>query len=232
MGKIKHIAIASQDPDKTAKFYTEVFGLKEIAKINSRGATGYHLSDGDLNLAILKFKNDQVAGSENGMEYSGLHHIGFEVESSGFFDPARVELRPREILIDLIFSAWQDGDSIRIVPVFAPQVAIDLRSTPAPRTGHIGVAILGSEEIDVREVDLASLRFGPGEATLASADSKPQWLRAKLSDVNRDGETDLDVSFSAADAELPSDAEEACLRGRVGGLAFLACAPLEGWRGR
>ncbi|MEE8076187.1 MAG: VOC family protein [Candidatus Binatia bacterium] len=81
MGKIKHIAIASQDPDKTAKFYIEVFGLKEIAKINSRGATGYHLSDGDLNLAILKFKNDQVAGSENGKEYSGLHHIGFEVES-------------------------------------------------------------------------------------------------------------------------------------------------------
>lgn len=81
MGKIKHIAIASQDPDKTAKFYIKVFGLKEIAKINSRGATGYHLNDGDLNLAILKFKNDQVAGSENGKEYSGLHHIGFEVES-------------------------------------------------------------------------------------------------------------------------------------------------------
>ncbi len=46
MGKIKHIAIATQDPDKTAKFYTAVFGLKEIAKINSSGATGYHLSDG------------------------------------------------------------------------------------------------------------------------------------------------------------------------------------------
>jgi len=81
MAKIKHIAIATQDPDKTAKFYIDVLGLKEIAKINSRGATGYHLSDGDINFAILKFKNDQVAGIENGKEVSGLHHIGFEVES-------------------------------------------------------------------------------------------------------------------------------------------------------
>jgi len=81
MGKIKHIAIATQDPDETAKFYKTVFGLREIAKINSPGATGYHLSDGDINFAILKFKNDEVAGVPEGKEYAGLHHIGFEVES-------------------------------------------------------------------------------------------------------------------------------------------------------
>ena len=62
MGKIKHIAIATQDPDKAAQFYIDVFGLKQIAKINSPGATGYMLSDGDINMALLKFKNDQVAG--------------------------------------------------------------------------------------------------------------------------------------------------------------------------
>jgi len=80
MAKIKHIAIATQDPDKTAKFYIEVFGLREIAKINSPGALGYHLTDGDINLAILKFKNDQTAGVSEGKEYKGLHHIGFEVD--------------------------------------------------------------------------------------------------------------------------------------------------------
>ena len=46
MAKIKHIAIATQDADKTAKFYTEVFGLKEIAKLDSPNASGYYLSDG------------------------------------------------------------------------------------------------------------------------------------------------------------------------------------------
>ena len=81
MAKIKHIAIATQDADKTAKFYIDVFGLKEIAKLDSPTASGYYLSDGDINVAILDFKNDAVAGSEYGQDYSGLHHIGFEVES-------------------------------------------------------------------------------------------------------------------------------------------------------
>ena len=49
MAQIKHIAIATQDADATAKFYTEVFGLKEIAKLvsddpgsaNNGGAMGW-----------------------------------------------------------------------------------------------------------------------------------------------------------------------------------------------
>ena len=81
MPKIKHIAISTQDVEKTAKFYIDVFAMKEIARVNSPGATGYYLSDGDLNLAILNFKNDQVAGVERGKGYSGIHHIGFQVES-------------------------------------------------------------------------------------------------------------------------------------------------------
>jgi catechol 2,3-dioxygenase-like lactoylglutathione lyase family enzyme len=67
--------------DKTAKFYMDVFGMKQIARVNSPGATGYYLSDGDLNLAILNFKNDAVAGAERGKGWSGIHHIGFQVES-------------------------------------------------------------------------------------------------------------------------------------------------------
>ena len=81
MSKIKHIAIATQDADATAKFYTEVFGLKEIAKLNSDNASGYYLSDGNINVAVLDFKNEQVAGPEYGTGFSGIHHIGFEVES-------------------------------------------------------------------------------------------------------------------------------------------------------
>ncbi|HJR51056.1 MAG TPA: VOC family protein, partial [Gemmatimonadales bacterium] len=81
MPKIKHIAISTQDVDKTAKFYIDVFGMKEIARIDSPGARGYYLSDGDINLAILNFKNDAVAGVERGKDFSGLHHIGFQVDS-------------------------------------------------------------------------------------------------------------------------------------------------------
>ena len=81
MPKIKHIALSTQDVDKTAKFYMDVFGMREIAKIDGPGARGYYLSDGDLNLAILNFKNDEVAGVERGKGWSGIHHIGFQVES-------------------------------------------------------------------------------------------------------------------------------------------------------
>ena len=81
MAKIKHIAISTQDVDKTARFYIDVFGMKEIAKLNGPNASGYYLSDGDINVAILNFKNDQVAGAERGKEWNGIHHIGFQVES-------------------------------------------------------------------------------------------------------------------------------------------------------
>ena len=81
MAQIKHIAIATQDAEKTAKFYRDVFGLREVAKLDGENAKGFFLSDGNINLAILDFQNDQVAGAENGKEYSGIHHIGFEVES-------------------------------------------------------------------------------------------------------------------------------------------------------
>ena len=63
MPKIKHIAIATQDVDKTARFYIDVFGLKEIGKVDSPNASGYYLSDGDLNMAILNFKKDEAAGA-------------------------------------------------------------------------------------------------------------------------------------------------------------------------
>jgi catechol 2,3-dioxygenase-like lactoylglutathione lyase family enzyme len=81
MPKIKHIALATQDVEKTAKFYIDVFGMKQIGKIDSPSARGYYLSDGDINLAILNFKSDAAAGAERGKEYSGIHHIGFQVES-------------------------------------------------------------------------------------------------------------------------------------------------------
>jgi glyoxylase I family protein len=80
MPRLKHIAISTQDVDKTAKFYVDVFGMKEIATIDDPGTRGCFLSDGYINLAILNFKSDQAAGVERGRAWSGIHHIGFEVE--------------------------------------------------------------------------------------------------------------------------------------------------------
>jgi glyoxylase I family protein len=81
MAKIKHIALSTQDPEKTARFYADVFGMKQIGRVDHATVSGYFLTDGDLNLAILKFKNDAVAGVERGKDFCGIHHIGFQVES-------------------------------------------------------------------------------------------------------------------------------------------------------
>ena len=79
MSRIKHIALSTQDPEKTARFYVDVFGLKQIGRVDHPAVSGFFLSDGELNLAVLKFKNDAVAGGER--DFSGIHHIGFQVES-------------------------------------------------------------------------------------------------------------------------------------------------------
>ena len=78
MPRIKHIALTTKDPAKVAAFYKEAFGLREIRR-NPRGAV--FLTDGYINLAILNWKTEKDADvGANGPNYSGFHHIGFEVE--------------------------------------------------------------------------------------------------------------------------------------------------------
>ena len=83
MARIKHVAIATQDPDATAKFYVEGLGLEIAGKVNSVAAEGYYLTDGYINLAVLKFKNDDAANTEGSARHTGLHHFGFLVEAMG-----------------------------------------------------------------------------------------------------------------------------------------------------
>ena len=81
MARIRHIAIATRDPEATKRFYIEGLGLKEVGKVNSPTSEGYYLSDGPVNFAILKFKYDDPATTEGALRYTGLHHFGVEVEN-------------------------------------------------------------------------------------------------------------------------------------------------------
>src|SRR2546428_12895072 len=77
MVKIKHIAIRTPDPEKTAAFYKDVFGLKEVGQAR----TGYYLSDGHINLAILKAREQGTEESpRDASGYAGVHHFGFMVD--------------------------------------------------------------------------------------------------------------------------------------------------------
>src|ERR1043165_6178488 len=65
MARIKHVAIRTADPEKTAAFYQETFGLKRAGL----GKNGIYLTDGHINLAILK-----------GGDKLGIEHLGFQVD--------------------------------------------------------------------------------------------------------------------------------------------------------
>jgi catechol 2,3-dioxygenase-like lactoylglutathione lyase family enzyme len=80
MARIRHIAIQTQDEEATKKFYVENLGLQVVKKLDSQRTSGYFLTDGHINLAILRFKNDAIAGTERGTGWSGIHHIGFQVD--------------------------------------------------------------------------------------------------------------------------------------------------------
>jgi catechol 2,3-dioxygenase-like lactoylglutathione lyase family enzyme len=77
MAKLRHIAIAAKDPDAMAEFYKKAFDFTEVRKTDGPLAYGWHLSDGTIDLAILRFKTDQIG---KGLDYTGLHHFGILVE--------------------------------------------------------------------------------------------------------------------------------------------------------
>jgi lactoylglutathione lyase len=72
MAQIKHIAIRTRHVDQTAAFYKDAFGLTQVGM----GKNGVYLTDGHLNIAILKYQ--QSADGEP--LRLGVDHIGFQVE--------------------------------------------------------------------------------------------------------------------------------------------------------
>lgn len=71
MARIKHIAIRTGNVEKTAAFYKEVFDLKQVGL----GQTGIYLTDGYINITILK-----VQVGQNGAPLRlGVDHVGFQV---------------------------------------------------------------------------------------------------------------------------------------------------------
>jgi catechol 2,3-dioxygenase-like lactoylglutathione lyase family enzyme len=80
MAKLRHLAIATDDPDRTAQFYIDTFEMRRVRSAKGAWGWGHILSDGTINLAVLRFVTDAAAGVERGVGYRGLHHIGFEVD--------------------------------------------------------------------------------------------------------------------------------------------------------
>jgi hypothetical protein len=123
--------------------------------------------------------------------------------------------------------ADRDGNLVPNVCQAVP-VAIDVRPRddrnriPATRRGLVPVALLGSEELDVAEVDVSTLAFGPEGA--APVRAPRLWHR----DVDRDGFVDLVGLFRLSQSGLNVDSTEACLSGALfDGSPFEACDAIQ-----
>jgi catechol 2,3-dioxygenase-like lactoylglutathione lyase family enzyme len=77
MAKLRHLAIACKDPDAMAEFYIKAFDFTVARRGDGPLAYGVHLTDGTIDLALLRFKSDQIG---KGMDYTGLHHFGILVD--------------------------------------------------------------------------------------------------------------------------------------------------------
>jgi lactoylglutathione lyase len=67
MSKLRHVALVVSDPEKSAKFYEEAFGMTRCGTARR----GIYLTDGTMNLALLKVE---------GNEKPGIFHFGMWVD--------------------------------------------------------------------------------------------------------------------------------------------------------
>ena len=103
-----------------------------------------------------------------------------------------------------------------------PQIDIkpgsDINPINPMSRGVIPVAILGSDTFDVRDVDPATLAFGPAGAPLEHRNGPHR------KDANHDGVDDLLGHFLTAESGIPFGETEACVTGELlDGTPFEGC---------
>lgn len=89
------------------------------------------------------------------------------------------------------------------------------------------VTIFGSTSFDVRDVDLASLAFGPGAAPPVDDHGRWPWRRPHRWDLDRDGFEDLVLRFAADEAGLAAGDRHACVWGEADAGFFGGCSALK-----
>ena len=67
MAKLRHIALIVPDPEKAAKFFEDAFDMKVAGKARR----GLYVSDGTVNVALLKQEGDEKVG---------IYHFGMWVD--------------------------------------------------------------------------------------------------------------------------------------------------------
>jgi catechol-2,3-dioxygenase len=133
MGKIRHIAIATQDPEKARTFYETAFGFQTLKKLDNERGTGFMMTDGAINIALLKFKTDQLG---KGMDYVGLHHFGVYTEDADACVERVMSLGSQEYIDEMELTPLDDGRAKRPDKFRGFEgMVFDVANKPWPGTG-------------------------------------------------------------------------------------------------
>jgi lactoylglutathione lyase len=138
MARLRHIAISVRDPEAAASFFEQAFGMKRAGN----AMRGVYMTDGVMNVALLNFGDEQIAGFEGQKNVCGLIHFGMWVDSleesdakvraaGGKYVTGRKETNPNVyyevkyktpegIVFDLTESGWK-GAAKDVLP--APEAA-------------------------------------------------------------------------------------------------------------
>ena len=81
MARLRHFAVCVGNLERSAKFYSEVFDLKEVGRETLDIGSAIYMSDGVINLALLNFsgtRGNDVKGDPT--KAIGANHFGFQVD--------------------------------------------------------------------------------------------------------------------------------------------------------
>lgn len=78
--RLRHFAVCVRDLEKSAKFYEEVFGLERHGREDLPIGSAVYLSDGVVNLALIKFSGAQANDLTDPRNAVGANHFGFQVD--------------------------------------------------------------------------------------------------------------------------------------------------------
>lgn len=135
MAKLRHIAISVPDPEASATFFEEAFGMWRAGDAQR----GVYMTDGVMNVALLNFKDEPVPGGFP-KGHAGIIHFGMWVDNveadgakikaaGGSYLTGRKETGPNvyyevkykspdNIVFDITESGWK-GAVKDVVPVAA-----------------------------------------------------------------------------------------------------------------
>lgn len=81
MSRIVHIALKVDDLDRTSEFYEKVFGFEPVETSKVRDHTSRHLSDGAIDLALIKYDSEGSAEARAAGQGPCIHHFAIEVDN-------------------------------------------------------------------------------------------------------------------------------------------------------